>query len=238
MFLGLLTRIYETRCCSSRHHQGACAASPAEAGGHSGPCQGQAVCTWSFTLPTGFILPVRLMSALKEISEIPGNKRTGLVRRPDQGWGTWSGPRRTVLSQETPLHEGIFASPSEETQGVRHPVRPKAEGLLTTGILLGWGAVPQPGGHQTLRACPVRPRPRASESVPSHPSGCVRQSSCKDASGPPSAPVSLQQGPRWLLRSHLTFRSEYRGTNHSLRRTCSVQTAWVREHMLSPNQNT
>lgn len=172
MFLGLLTWIYETRCCSSRHHQGACAASPAEAGGHSGPCQGQAVRTWSFTLPTGFILPVRLMSALKEISEIPGNKRTGLVRRPDQGWGTRSGPRRTVLSQETPLHEGFFASPSEETQGLRLPAGPKAEGLLTTGILLGWEAVPQPGGHPDPACLPrAPPTPGLQKEFPATPAG-------------------------------------------------------------------
>ena len=194
MFLGLLTRIYETRCCSSRHHQGACAASPAEAGGHSGPCQGQAVCTWSFTLPTGFILPVRLMSALKEISEIPGNKRTGLVRRPDQGWGTWSGPRRTVRSQETPLHEGIFASPSEETQGVRHPVRPKAEGLLTTGILLGWGAVPQPGGHQTLRVCPVRPPPQGFRKRPQPPQRVREAELLQGRLGPTFSPGELAAG--------------------------------------------
>ena len=114
----------------------------------------------------------------------------------------------------------------------RHP--PRVGGRATTG------RPPRP-----CVSAPCAPHPRASERVPSHPSGRMRQSSRKDASLPHSGlgphlqpPVSLQQGAQWLLRSHLTFRSEYRGTNHSLRRTCSVQTAWVREHMLSPNQNT
>ena len=157
--------IYEAHRCSSHHHQGACEASPAESGGHSGPGRGQAVRTLSFTLAVGFILPVRLMSALKEISEIPANKRRGLVRIPDQGWGTWSGPDGQSFPQETYLHEGFFASPSEETQGVRLPMSPKKKSGCNSDRRAGAPDHRHPpwvGGHATtgMPTRPVRPPPQ------------------------------------------------------------------------------
>ena len=83
--------------------------------------------TLSFTLAVGFILPVRLMSALKEISEIPANKRRGLVRIPDQGWGTWSGPRWTVLSPGDLPARRLFCFPFRGDTGCKTPHVPQEE---------------------------------------------------------------------------------------------------------------
>ena len=55
--------------------------------------------TWFLLALVGFILPVRVMSALKEISEIPPSKRRGLVRV--QGWGTQPGPKGQPFPQDT-----------------------------------------------------------------------------------------------------------------------------------------
>lgn len=47
--------------------------------------------TLSSTALVGFTLPVRVMSAHREISEIPPSKRRGLVRV--RGWGNQPGPK-------------------------------------------------------------------------------------------------------------------------------------------------
>lgn len=62
-------------------------------------CQSRLNSTWSFLALLGFSLPLRVMSALKEISEIPPSKRRELVRV--QGGGTQPDPNGQSFPQDT-----------------------------------------------------------------------------------------------------------------------------------------
>lgn len=141
--------------------------------------------TWSFLPPVDFILPVRVKSALKEISEIPGSKRRGIVRV--QGGSTQSGPRWTILSPGDLSAQRLLSHWFRGDTGSKTPpclprrslaaILTAEPGLLTTHILLSWRTCHSCVANQTLH---VWPSPGVSERVPGHPNGCMVRSPCKD----------------------------------------------------------
>lgn len=90
--------VCETDRHSSHHHQGMPEENPAEL---QEECwvSSRMSSTWSFLALVGFSLPLRVMSALKEISEIPPSKRRELVRV--QGGGTQPDPNGQSFPQDT-----------------------------------------------------------------------------------------------------------------------------------------
>lgn len=120
------------------------------------------------------------MSALKEISEIPENKkkRVGEDTRPRVG-SCGLAPDGQSLSPGAYLHEGFFASPSEETQGVRLPMSPEKSGCNSGRRAGAPDHRPPPwvGGHATTGrqpdpAClPRAPTPGLQKEFPATPVG-------------------------------------------------------------------
>ena len=82
--------------------------------------------TWPFLAPAGFTLPVRAMSALREISAIPPSERRGLVRARGQALRVVP-PDNPPPNPGDDLPHGFSPSPSEETQIQGHPHVPRED---------------------------------------------------------------------------------------------------------------